>query len=159
MLNLIIEISIPLLIIFITVLSTILLIRLILNLTLFFLIKKYKGFKQKRREHKEKYKKENLPTEGELLKSQKKERELTRQLERLNAPEKEFEQELRLAGKGRVVDIVKPIGFWTSLILGQKLSYLVNRASVINDREHEGFWVSMIEAQSRGIGRKEGREL
>jgi hypothetical protein len=155
MLDLIIEISIPLIIIFITVLLLILLTRLILNLTLFFLIKKYKDFRQKRIKRKEKYKKENLPTEDELLKSQKKERENLINIERINTQE----QNLQFQNQEKIVDIAKPIGFWTSLILGQKLSYLVSKAQIINNREHKGFWVSMIEAQARGIGRKQGRGI
>ncbi len=57
----------------------------------------------------------------------------------------------------KIVDIVKPIGFWTSMILGQKLTYLIQSAQVINKRDRQGFWVSMIEAQERAAGRQHGR--
>ena len=157
MFDLFIEISIPIFFIFLFILAVIFIARLVLNLTLFFLIRKYKNFKQKRQEDKEKYKKGNLPTEDELLKSQKKEKDQLLNVERINLVEQDFKDKER--GKSRVVDVVKPIGFWTSLILGQKLSLMVNEASAINSREHEGFWVSIIEAQSRGVGRKKGRRL
>ena len=57
----------------------------------------------------------------------------------------------------KIVDIVKPIGFWTSMILGQKLTYLIQSAQVINKRANRGFWVSMVEAQERAAGRQHGR--
>lgn len=57
----------------------------------------------------------------------------------------------------QIVDFVKPIGFWTSMILGQKLTYLVQSAQVLNKRGKKGFWVSMIEAKDRAAGRQHGR--
>jgi hypothetical protein len=59
----------------------------------------------------------------------------------------------------KIVDIVKPVGFWTSMILGQKLTYLVSAAQIINQRSQKGFWVSMIEAKDRAAGRERGRGL
>jgi len=59
----------------------------------------------------------------------------------------------------KIVDIVEPIGFWTSMILGQKLTYLVSAAQIINKRSNRGFWVSMIEAKERAAGREHGRGL
>lgn len=56
-----------------------------------------------------------------------------------------------------IVDFVKPIGFWTSMILGQKLTYLIQSAQVLNKRGKKGFWVSMIEAKDRAAGRQHGR--
>lgn len=56
-----------------------------------------------------------------------------------------------------IVDIVKPVGFWTSMILGQKLTYLVHSAQIINKREDKGFWASMIEAKEKAAGREHSR--
>lgn len=69
------------------------------------------------------------------------------------------EQELNKAELNQVniVDIVKPIGFWTSMILGQKLTYLIQSAQVINKRGDKGFWVSMIEAKEREAGKQHAR--
>ncbi len=58
-----------------------------------------------------------------------------------------------------IVDIVKPIGFWTSLILGEKLTYLIQSAQVLNKRGNKGFWVSMVEAKDRINNRQRGRGL
>jgi len=89
--------------------------------------------------------------------------------------EKKFEEEFKIEGvqkigedfekqdeffdEDKIVGIAKPIGFWTSLILGDQLSQILGRASALNDKSHKGFWVSMLEAQSRGLGRKKSRLL
>jgi len=57
----------------------------------------------------------------------------------------------------QIVDIVKPVGFWTSMILGQKLTYLVQSAQSLNKRGDKGFWAAMIEAKERSAGRQHGR--
>lgn len=59
--------------------------------------------------------------------------------------------------QSEIVDFVKPIGFFTSMILGQKLTYLIQSAQVLNKRGNKGFWVSMIEAKDRAAGRQHGR--
>ena len=56
-----------------------------------------------------------------------------------------------------IVDIVKPIGFWTSVILGQKLTFLIQSAQIINKRGDKGFWASMIEAKEREAGKQHAR--
>ncbi len=57
----------------------------------------------------------------------------------------------------KIVDIVKPVGFWTSVILGQKMTYLIQSAKIINNRSKQGFWVSMIEAKEREAGKQHSR--
>ncbi len=56
-----------------------------------------------------------------------------------------------------IVDIVKPVGFWTSMILGQKLTYLIQSAQILNKRGDKGFWASMIEAKERAAGKQHSR--
>jgi len=69
------------------------------------------------------------------------------------------EQELDRQEKNeiKIVDIVKPVGFWTSMILGQKMTYLIQSAQTINNRSKQGFWVSMIEAKEREAGKQHSR--
>lgn len=69
------------------------------------------------------------------------------------------EQELDQAemNQTQIVDIVKPIGFWTSMILGQKLTFLVQSAQMLNKRGDKGFWAAMIEAKEREAGRQHSR--
>ncbi len=59
--------------------------------------------------------------------------------------------------KIEIVDFVKPIGFWTSMILGQKLSYLIQSAKILKEKQEKGFWVSMIEAKDRQAGKQHSR--
>ncbi len=72
-------------------------------------------------------------------------------------PSKEQEQELHEMNETQIVDFVKPIGFWTAMILGQKLTYLVQSAQILNKRGDKGFWASVIEAKERAAGRQHGR--
>lgn len=74
----------------------------------------------------------------------------------LIASEEQQKEKAELA-ESKIVDIVKPIGFWTSMILGQKLTYLIQSAQVINKRANRGFWVSMVEAQEQVAGKQHGR--
>ncbi len=73
------------------------------------------------------------------------------------APSEEQLKDRQGMNEVKIVDTVKPVGFWTSMILGQKLSYLVKSAQIINKRGKQGFWVSMIEAQEQAAGRQHGR--
>ena len=73
----------------------------------------------------------------------------------VSSQEQEFER--REMNQINIVDIVKPVGFWTSMILGQKLTYLIQSAQVLNQRGDKGFWASMIEAKEREAGRQHSR--
>lgn len=72
-------------------------------------------------------------------------------------PSREKEFERQEMNQINIVDIVKPIGFWTSMILGQKLTYLIQSAQVLNKRGDKGFWASMIEAKEHEAGRQHSR--
>ena len=72
-------------------------------------------------------------------------------------PSEQQQKEKAELAETKIVDIVKPIGFWTSMILGQKLTYLIQSAQIINKRANRGFWVSMVEAQEQAAGREHGR--
>ena len=72
-------------------------------------------------------------------------------------PSKQQEQEGKELKEVTIVDIVKPVGFWTSMILGKKLTYLVSSAKLMNENRSKGFWVSMVEAQERAQGRERGK--
>jgi hypothetical protein len=73
----------------------------------------------------------------------------------ISSPEQEIDrQEIN---KINIVDIAKPVGFWTAMILGQKLTYLIQSAQVLNQRGDKGFWASMIEAKKNEAGRQHSR--
>lgn len=72
-------------------------------------------------------------------------------------PSEQQQKEKAELAEVKIVDVVKPVGFWTSMILGQKLTYLIQSAQIINKRANKGFWVSMVEAQEQAAGRQHGR--
>jgi hypothetical protein len=146
----------PLLIaIFVVVLISILLIRVIARILLHFAKKKYQKIIKRI-----KYRK-NVKAEKVLPKADKGlfiKKELPRSLvEKL--PSNVEEQENQEIEEVKIVDIVKPVGFWTSMVLGQTLTYLVSSAKIMNKNSKKGFWISMVEAQERAQGRQKGRSL
>lgn len=162
-----------LLIIFITVFGLIIIFRLIFIFLINQAYKKYQNLKKLSQKHLTSKKKNFVKTEEELFRQKfdiprahsqikaearlKKKQAESGSYELLVSAEQRQEQEER--NKLNIVDIVKPIGFWTAMILGQKLTYLIQSAQVINKRSQKGFWVSMIEAKDRMAGRQHGRGL
>lgn len=168
-----IENSLPLLAgIFIAVFLLIVLIRILLP---FFLNRAYQHYQNLKKVSKEKLfpdKKKFLKEEEELmrikaglprahsevkaeLQAMKGQQNQTQGYEVMMSEEQELDREEM--GKVTIVDIVKPVGFWTSMILGQKLTYLIQSAQVLNKRGDKGFWASMIEAKEREAGREHSR--
>ncbi len=156
-------------IIFVAVFALILLVRLVFFFLMHHALKQYEELK--------KAAKKIIPKSKKYIKE---EEALMRYKEEIPRAHSEVKAELRLKNQSQsgsyelirseeqeldkeemnsmqIVDIVKPIGFWTSMILGQKLTYLIQSAQVINKREKQGFWVSMIEAKERQAGREHGR--
>lgn len=155
-----------LLMIFLAVLLSIFLIRLTFMILFLFAKRKYASLKEKA----------SLVFKKSDKKFKKEDEELLRKIEipiahsetranKIGKPAESYElipsEEQELAreemNQVNIVDIVKPIGFWTSMILGQKLTYLIQSAQIINKRGRKGFWVSMIEAQDQAAGRQHGR--
>ena len=147
--------------IFIAVLISIFLIRIILKILLLFAHQKYQNIVQKIQSKKAIKAEKVIPKEDS---------ELFIAKEDLNplSPKKTIvekiisdreERETQELSETKIVDIVKPVGFWTSMILGQKLTYLVSSAKLMNDNSNKGFWISMVEAQEKAQGRQKGRGL
>jgi lipopolysaccharide export LptBFGC system permease protein LptF len=162
-------------IIFLVVFTLIVLARVILTSLLNHALKQYRKLKNSDKNIFKKVGKKYIKDEDELLRGGKDFKEIPRAHSAVKAEKKarggaeasgtyelmvSKEQELDKAqlSEMNIVDIVKPIGFWTSMILGQKLTYLIQAAQTINDRDKKGFWVSMIEAKDRAAGRQQGRE-
>lgn len=58
--------------------------------------------------------------------------------------------------KKNIVGIVKPIGYWTSLIMGQKVVGLMQHAEMLKEQNDSGYWVNMVHSQRVGRGRDRG---
>lgn len=165
------EIIITLLGIFITVFVLIILTRIILTYLVNKAVKRYYSLKKISKNILPKYRKNYIKEEDEL---ELKKNEIPRAHSAVKAemqakgnqqssgsyeiiPSAEQENEMQEMNQTTIVDFVKPIGFWTSMILGQKLTYLIQSAQVLNKRGDKGFWASMIEAKERAAGRQHGR--
>ena len=163
----IIESIIPISIISLVLLIIIFFIRVLFYLLIFILSKIYfrnRKIPKKKQNFKKNtdivvYKKEEEELYRDLKKEKKKANELNlRGVQRMN---NDFEEKNDLIDERedtKIVGIAKPIGFWTSLILGDQLSQIIGRAQALNSRSHKGFWVSMLEAQARGLGRQHGKQ-
>jgi hypothetical protein len=165
------EILLNLLIIFVAVFCLILLLRLLLS---FLLNRAYKRYLKLKKFGKKilpgapkKYPKEDeellrskqeIPRAHSAVKAELQAKKISNEsgtYELMESPQREFDhQEINST---QIVDFVKPVGFWTSLVLGQKLTYLVQSAQILNKRGDKGFWASMIEAQERVAGRQHSR--
>lgn len=144
------------------VLFAILITRVVFNFLLEQASKKYLKFKKilpkttkyiKEEEELMRYK-DNLPKAHSQLKAQYAQNSKNQKLPDYEIIEREKEQDL---AQVEIVDIVKPIGFWTSMILGQKLTYLIQSAQMLNKKGDKGFWVSMVEAKDRVAGKQHSR--
>lgn len=58
--------------------------------------------------------------------------------------------------KKNIVGIVKPIGYWTSLIMGQRVTSLMQQADILREQNDAGYWVNMMHARDRAAGKQRG---
>ncbi len=158
------EVLILLASLFACVLFAIIIIRITFNFLLDQASKKYKKLKkifpktQKYLKEEDELlrQKDRIPKAHSQLKSEVKNMGLSDERPIYEIIERPKEQDLTQV---EIVDIVKPIGFWTSMILGQKLTYLIQSAQTLNKKGSKGFWVSMVEAKDRVAGKQHSRGL
>ena len=166
-------------ILFVIIFVSISILRIILTIILLRLIAKYKAIlkfiKSKIDAENEKNKKSNSSNiEGE--KARDKEKEKKKQIEaqkvlkldkngnvigKYNAQYEmilaEKQKEVEKPDKTKIVGVVKPIGKWTELILGQKVSYLMQQAQQLKEQGDNGYWVNMMNAHDQRKGKGQGR--
>ena len=146
-----------LLAIFFVVLVGILLTRIVVSILLHFARKKYQSL-VKKIQSKRIIKAEKVMPKNDDARFIKKENP-RKLVERINSIDQSQNGQNQEPDEVQIVDLVKPVGFWTSMVLGQKLTYLVSSAKIMNYNSHKGFWVSMVEAQGRAAGRQKGKSL
>ncbi len=66
-------------------------------------------------------------------------------------------QEKTLELDKKIVGIAKPKGFWSNLIMSQKLGYIIARMNIENGNNSQGFWVNLIKAQEISQGKEKNR--
>jgi hypothetical protein len=134
------------------------LLRLICGLIMMYIIKKYKKLIPKnKKKRKIKIYKNTVPkTDEELMivhKNNVKKIGIYGQ-ENYN----EFDNENLLnQQETKIVGVVKPIGKWTKLILGQRVVGLMQHATLLKQQNNGGYWVNFIHAQRRSRGREHQR--
>lgn len=58
-----------------------------------------------------------------------------------------------------IVDVAKPVGFWSRLIMSQKLNFMINFTQQMNNNNKHGYFVNLIRAQARSQSKEKGRGL
>lgn len=58
--------------------------------------------------------------------------------------------------KKEIVGMVKPVGRWTAMVLGQKVSYLMQHAETLKTQNDAGYWVNMMHAKDASQGKGRG---
>ena len=109
-----------------------------------------------KKNNKDKNKKQttNLPHDDALLRDIKKEKKNElKNVEKLSENLYDPNNNIEKKEDDKIVGIVKPIGYWTSLILGDKLSELLIQKQSMN-KNGGGFWVNLITSK-RKINNKE----
>lgn len=106
-------------------------------------------------EEKSKKQTTNLPHNDALLRDIKKEKKnelenVEKLSENLYDPNNDMEKK----EEDKIVGIVKPIGYWTSLILGDKLSELLIQKQSMN-KNGGGFWVNLITSKRKITDKEE----
>ena len=109
---------------------------------------------KKNNEEKSKKQTTNLPHDDVLLRDIKKEKKNElKNVEKLSENLYDPNNNIEKKEDDKIVGIVKPIGYWTSLILGDKLSELLIQKQSMN-KNGGGFWVNLITSK-RKINNKE----
>ena len=109
---------------------------------------------KKNNEEKSKKQITNLPHDDELLRDIKKEKKNElKNVEKLSENLYDPNNNIEKKEDDKIIGIVKPIGYWTSLILGDKLSELLIQKQSMN-KNGGGFWVNLITSK-RKINNKE----
>ena len=129
-------------------------IRIILYFVFKSIVNKYRNLLNilKKRSNKKLDTKNNTNRYDKRLRDKEKEKKLDR-VYKINQEEHILQQPTQT----KIVGIVKPIGKWTQLILGQKVSYMMQQANALKQQTEHGYWQTMLNSHntknSKGFGR------
>ena len=96
--------------------------------------------------------KNNTNRDDKRIRDKEKEKELDK-VYRINQEEQILQQPMQT----KIVGIVKPIGRWTQLILGQKVSYMMQQANALKQQTEHGYWQTMVHSHDTRKGKGFGR--
>lgn len=59
----------------------------------------------------------------------------------------------------QIVDVAKPVGFWSEFVMKQKMGFILAKMSLNQSKNQQGYWVNLIKAQdqSQSKDQKRGR--
>jgi cytoskeletal protein RodZ len=91
---------------------------------------------------------------------------VSQEYKRLQEKEVQFKEGLvqtkeksQLVDNTAIVDVAKPVGFWSRLIISQKLNFMINFTQQMNNNNKHGYFVNLIRAQARSQSKEKGRNL
>ena len=106
---------------------------------------------------KNKQNKNNIETHDNLLRDKEKEnKDIFENVEKIG--ENIEETHIKYNNQERVVGIIKPVGYWTSLILGDKLSEILLKNQALSEGKNN-FWVNLIKLKRDGNVNKDNSQL
>lgn len=138
------------------IISGIFLFRFLFGLIMFYIIKKYKKQFRKNRKKVKIYKNTVPKTDENLTIIHKNNVRKIGIYENENYNEEYNKQQLNQQ-QTKIIGIVKPIGKWTKLILGQRVVGLMQHANLLKQQNASGYWVNMIYAQRRSREKQKQR--
>ena len=69
------------------------------------------------------------------------------------------EKKLTLKDDTVIVDVAKPVGFWSRLIMSQKLGFMMALKQQMNKNHNNGYFVNLMKAQARSQSKEKGRGM
>ena len=91
---------------------------------------------------------------------------MSKEYEKFREKEEQFQEGLVKVEKNKeaappaetvIVDIAKPVGFWSRLIMSQKLGFMMAMKQQMNKNNKHGYFVNLIRAQSQSQSKEKGR--
>ena len=141
-------------ILFIVIIFVILILFRVLFYFIFSLFHKISNLKN---DTKNKQNKKNTEPYDDLLRDKEKEnKDIFENVEKIGGSIEE--PHIKYDNQERVVGIIKPVGFWTSLILGDKLSEILLRNQALSEGKNN-FWVNLIKLKRDSNVNKDNSQL
>ncbi len=90
---------------------------------------------------------------------------VSQEYEKLQEKEEKFQEGLvkteKEKGQGAetiIVDVAKPVGFWSRLIMSQKLGFIIAMRQQMNRKNNRHYFQNLIKAQAQSKGKEKGMQ-
>lgn len=130
---------------------------ILLRFILYFVLRLFSKLYYLKYNFKSKQNKNNTEPHDDLLRDKEKEnKDIFENVEKIGG--KIEETHVKYNNQERVVGIIKSVGFWTSLILGDKLSEILLKNQALSEGKNN-FWVNLIKLKRDGNVNKDNSQL